>query len=308
MTDTETEAPSLSVVIASVNGPPMILECLEGLRAQRGQVSAEVIVVDVTGDQTVRLIAERFPWAEVVAVPERRTIPQLRTIGLKRSRGEIIAIIEDHCVADPQWYEAMVSAHRAHPDCTVVGGAVENDSRDRLVDWAVFFTEYSAYMQPVPRGIVTDIPGNNASYKRRAFEDLPGVDELLTGGFWESTLHPALVARGDRFLSEPAIVVYHKKHFGFWYFVSQRYHFSRFYAGTLVAGFGIVRRTVRSLAALALPPVLLVRIVSRVVRKRRHLGQLLLTSPLLIIFTGVWAFGEVIGGFFGPGRSPSAVE
>jgi GT2 family glycosyltransferase len=301
-------APTLSVIIASVNGPPMIVECLEALQAQRGAVDAEVIVVDVTGDQTVRLITERFPWAKVVPVAERRTIPQLRAMGLAQSRGEIAAIIEDHCMADPHWYEEIVKAHREHPECTAVGGAVENGSRDRLVDWAVFFTEYSAYMLPVPRGIATDIPGNNASYKRRAFEHLPGIDELLNRGFWESTLHPVLVARGDRLLSEPSIVVYHKKHFGFWYFVTQRYHFSRFYAGTLVTGTGVVRRAVRSVAALALPPVLLARIVGRVARKRRHLGQFLLTSPLLIVFTGVWAFGEVVGGLLGPGRSASAVE
>ncbi len=301
-------APDLSVIIACVNGLPMVRECLASLATQQGNVEAEVIVADVTGAETARLIREQFPWVKLITFTERLTIPQLRTVGLAHSSGKIVAIIEDHVVMDGRWYEEMVKAHHTHPDCIAVGGVIENGSYERLVDWAVFFCEYSSYMQPVPPGIVKEIPGNNVSYKRSAFEGIDSLEETLDQGFWETTLHEKLLARGERFLLEPSIVVYHEKSFGFLYFLSQRYHYSRYYAGTLFARASLPSRVFRSAVSLFVPPLLMGRIAARVVRKRRHLKKLLLTSPLLAIFTMVWAIGESVGCLLGPGQSLRKVE
>lgn len=297
---------ALSVVIASVNGLPMIEDCLAALAPRQGGGAHEVIVADSVGGETVRRVREEFPWVRVLAFSERQTIPQLRAAGLAASRGEVVAIIEDHCIAGPEWFGQMLEAHTSHPECVAIGGAVENGSRDRLVDWAVFFCEYSHAMLPISRGPARDITGNNASYKRRAFE---GIDQdALTGGFWEFSLHGRLRARGDVFWQEPAILVYHKKRFGFGYFLSQRYHYSRYYTGSITAGAGIGRRVARGLMSLALPPLLLFRIAAQVVRKRRHLKEFALSSPILLVFTCAWAIGELVGCLAGPGRSLYAIE
>ena len=46
-----------------------------------------------------------------------------------------------------------------------MGGAVEN-GKDGLVNWAVYFCEYTPYMNPVAEGETHDLPGNNIAYKR----------------------------------------------------------------------------------------------------------------------------------------------
>ncbi len=301
-------APSLSVIIASVNGPPMIEECLAALAAQRKSGAPEVIVADATGEATVRLIRARFPWVKVVPFEERRSIPDLQVAGLAHATGDIIAVIEDHCIVDPAWCETVVRAHRAEPDCVAVGGPVENGSCERLVDWAVFFCEYSAFMPPIPRSLTTSIPGNNVSYKRRAFDQMTIARETLTRGFWDQTLHAELLARGEKFLMDPSIIVYHKKHFGFWYFMRQRFLYSRYYAGRIAASARLVSRVVRTAATLGLAPLLLVRIASRVARRRRHFREFLLALPHLVVFTGVWAIGELVGSVLGPGGSLREIE
>ena len=50
------------------------------------------------------------------------------------------------------------------------------------------------------------------------------------------------------------------------------------------------------------------RIAQQIVQKRRHMKQLILTTPLLAIITVVWASGEVVGSLFGPGQSLRKVE
>ncbi len=301
-------SPTLSVIIACVNGLPVIEECLTALAGQRGDIKAEVIVADSTGDATIRCLQAQFPWVRLLPFAERRTIPELRAMALAHSHGDIVVVIEDHCLAAEGWYEAIVQAHEAYPDCVAVGGVVENGSCKRLTDWAVFFCEYSTYMLPVAQGVAGDITGNNVSYKRRAFEGIEDLSEVLTQGFWESTLHPKLRARGETFVLEPAIVVYHKKHFGFRYFLSQRYLYSRYYTGTLLSQTSLARRLVRSAASLALPPLLMTRIASRVMQKGRFLREFVLSLPLLAVFMAAWSVGEAVGCLLGPGDSLSRVE
>lgn len=295
-------APAISVIVVSAGGGE-IGECLASLHRQQGDIDAEVVVVDAGGRLDSTQVAQQFPNTMVLRADGGRTIPALRAAALRRTRGDIVAVMNEYCVADPRWYEEMVGAHRAHPECVAVGGAVENGSRTRLTDWAAYFCEYSTYMLPVPAQTVDDIPGHNVSYKRRAFEHIPDLDGVLSRGFWESTLHPILRRRGERFLSSPSVVVYYKKRFGFGQFLRQRYHYSRYYAGEVVAGTAWLRRLLRMAAASALPAVLLGRIIARVARKRRHLRELALSSPMLVIFTAVWAAGEAVGALLGPGRS-----
>jgi len=302
------DAPPLSVIIASVNGPPMIDECLAALAAQRHDSTPEIIVVDVTGESTVRLIEARYPWVKVVPLAERLSIPNLQVVGLAHATGDVIAIIEDHCIVDQAWCETIIGVHRAEPDYIAVGGAVENGSCERLVDWAVFFCEYSDFMPPLSRRCTTSIPGNNVSYKRRAFDEMGVSRETLTQGFWDQTLHKALLAQGQKFLMEPNMVVYHKKHFGFWYFLRQRFLYSRYYTGRISASAPLSRRVVRTVATLGLAPLLLARVASRVIRKRRYLQQFLFALPPLVVFTVVWAAGEIVGSLLGPGNSLREIE
>jgi len=60
-------------------------------------------------------------------------------------------------------------------------------------------------------------------------------------------------------------------------------------------------------AALALPPVLFFRTVSRVVAKRRHRSELVRSLPLLAVFVVSWALGEMVGYVAGPGDSLAKV-
>lgn len=298
-----TERPKISVVIASVNGPSYVGACLDSLEKQTLRDQAEVIVADCHGDGVTELIRRSYPDVRLLSFRERKSIPELRAIGMKNSRGEIIAVTEDHCLADSRWYERILAAHQAQRGA--VGGAVENASVERLVDWAVYFCEYNAYMNPVPAGEVGDIPGNNASYKR---EFLGHWGDMLDGGFWESFLHQRLQEKGVRLFSDPAIVVYHKKSFGFGEFMSQRYHYARSYAGMRVKGASLPIRLCYAGFCSLLPALLVARIGARVWSKKRFRGKFLQALPLLLIFSLSWAFGEFWGYLLGPGESLKKVE
>lgn len=105
----------------------------------------------------------------------------------------------------------------------------------------------------------------------------------------------------------PEIGVAHKRHYTIAEYLSQRFLYARSYAGARVRGMSLFRRLGFGAAAFALPPVLLSRIITRVLVKRRYRTQLLLSLPLLALFIASWTAGEIVGYWFGPSDSLSRV-
>jgi len=304
-TPAEQERPLISVVIACVNGTPFILDCLDHLTRQEGDVSYELIVVDCCGSAVREAIRHRFRQPEVVLieVAGRASVPRLRAIGMQRATGRLIAILEDHCNVVPHWMQSLAAAHAAGHQA--IGGAVENGSCARLTDWAVYFCEYVRFMPPLECGVVDEITGNNSAYDGDLLARLGSevYDEV-----WESFIHRRIRELGVPFYCEPAMLVYHKKEFGFFYFLSQRFHYSRSFAGMRVAASPIWKRLAYAGATPLLPPLLLVRMTRTLLAKKRRISTFVKALPIIGVFLMSWAWGETVGALFGQGDSLARVE
>ncbi|HST25212.1 MAG TPA: glycosyltransferase [Gaiellaceae bacterium] len=287
--------PGLSVVIASVNGMPYLGRCLDAL--SKRAPGAEVVVADWTDAETRAEVAERWPAVKLLSFDEPMAIPELRAAGVFAASAPIVALIEDHCLVSPTWAELLTSAHAAGHE--VAGGPIRNVATGRVRDWAAFFCEYSAVMEPMPHGPVPGLPGMNVSYGRKA---LAAIDDLLREGRWETWLHPRLQQRGFELWCEPDAVVEHDKGFELGEFLSQRYHYSRSYAGMRNPELG-PRRFLYALGTPLLLPLLYWRMARAVFSRRRLRKEFLVATPLVLGYVTVWAFGESIGYAFGGGRS-----
>lgn len=293
---------ALSVVVPSVNGMSDLSHCLQALAAQRADCDLEVLVVDRCGAAVRAELRRSYPWARLLEADTGTTIPALRARAFSEARGEFVAVIEDHVVVPAGWARQLLEA--AREAVQVVGGSVENAATERVVDWAAFLCEYSHCMLPLPAGEAEWLTGNNVIYPRAL---LARYTELLSAGGWENQLHDALRRDGVRLERRPDIRVGHKKHYTVGEYLSQRYLYARSYAGARVAGAPVARRVAYGAAALALPPLLFYRTVSRVMATRRHRAELVRSLPLLALFVTSWAVGEVIGYWAGPGDSLAKV-
>ncbi len=302
-------AVSASVLVGSVNGGDPIHSLLEALARQTGEVPFEVIVADRCQDGTAERIERDHPEVRLLRASVSTTLPELRAQALAQARGRYVLVTEDHTVPPPDWVESLVGALEHAPEhVAAAGGPVDNAMRERAVDWAAFLCEYSRYL-PLPGevpGEVDDIPGMNIAYRREAL-DAAGP-EALTRGFWESTVHPALLASGRTFLKLPDCVILHRKHFGFWYFVSQRFHYSRYFAGVRFAREERGRRALYTVLSAALPPVLLLRMARDLRDHPTYRRAFLRALPALVCFATVWGVGEAVGYALGAGHSLVEIE
>ncbi|HEU5117351.1 MAG TPA: glycosyltransferase, partial [Isosphaeraceae bacterium] len=270
--------PALSVVIASVNGWSVLEPTLKALDAQPERSRMEIVVVETVGGETRERLEAHEPPVAIVAMDEKRPIPRLRYLGVTRARGDVVAILEDHGEVAPDWAKQVLHAHQG--PWGAVGGSVEN-GRTGLVNWSAFFCEYTAYMGPVPEGEAADLPGNNIAYKR---PHLMRHARVLDDGKWESWINEKLRIDGVPTASTNRMVVKHIKPFKLGYFLVQRFHFSRSYAGMRRVDQSLSKRLIYGFGSLALPGLLMLRVTKNVLTKRRHVGRFLLCSPLVALF------------------------
>src|SRR5687767_14863719 len=294
--------PALSVVVPSVNGRQDLIGCLTALERQREDVDIEILVPDRCGAELRAEVRRAFPKATIIEAEAGTPIPELRAMAIGAARGRALAVIEDHVIVPPGWERALLDA--LERDDMVVGGAIENAATHRLVDWAAFLCEYSHCIAPLPDGPSDWLPGNNVVYPRAL---LTRYRAVLGGGRWENQLHDAMRRDGVSLVFRPRIAVGHKKHYTVGEYVTQRYLYARSYAGARVANAPRVTRLAYGAAAMALPPLLFYRTVTRVLSKRRHRAELVRSLPLLAVFVVSWALGEMVGYVAGPGDSLAKV-
>jgi glycosyltransferase involved in cell wall biosynthesis len=287
----------LSIVVASWNGTASLRRCLTSLEKQADKNTDEIIVVSNFSPD----IAQNGSPVSFHVSPGTSTVPELRRTGIEAARGNVVALIEDHCTLDKNWSAEIKKAHAS--TAAVVGGSVENASVENILDWAVYFYDYGKYMLPNRAGQADSLSGMNVSYKRAALEE---IREVYEDGFFETFANEELRSRGHDLLMMPSAVVYHNKSYKLRDVISHCYHLARSYAARRVAKATTGRRFVFILGSLVLPILLPARIVAAVATKRRNVVKLARAFPFLLVLLSVWSYGEFAGYIAGEGGSGQA--
>jgi glycosyltransferase involved in cell wall biosynthesis len=289
--------PEVSIIVAVRQAPFTIRTTLASLSAQCKDLDAEVIAL-VSADDSTRNVLKDFtaPGVRVIIQPPARGVPQLRRDGVLVSRAPYFVITEDHCTFPDGWLKRLLNELR-DKGAVAAGGPVLNGRRT-FSGWAQYFTRYAAFMLPVANGATRYLPGNNAIYARASIESyLP----LIEDGFWEAEFNHALLADKHAFWMNPDLAIEQHQHRGAFAYLPLRFRHGRCYGGRRFRA-ATSRERWRLLAATPLIPLILYwRAARNVIRKRRHMGIFLITTPLQMCYFGAWAAGETAGYVFGQG-------
>lgn len=264
--------------------------CLQALAPQADVEKIEIIVpYDERFGEIYRLRSE-FPWIHFLEGNGHMTYAELRAYGVREARGTIVALTESHCLPDPDWCARILEAHAA--DHGAIGGAVEKETPDKLLNWAAYLADYGRYMNPVVEGPTSNLTDCNVSYKRAA---LDAIADVWADEFHEPEVHRALQSRGESLWLSSRIVVHQQRSLRLRDAVWDRYAFGRLFASTRVSAATWPKRVGYAGFSFMLPPLLLGRIAANILRKGRYVGQFVRSVPALMLLTTVWAYGECVG-------------
>jgi len=114
--------PVVSVIIVTWNGKKYALECLEALLERGNALPMEIIVVDnASTDGTPEAIRERFPHVLLVRNDANFGFARANNIGIARSRGEYVCLVNSDVVVPAGCLDKMVQYLALHPDIGLLG-------------------------------------------------------------------------------------------------------------------------------------------------------------------------------------------
>ena len=296
-----TDPVPLTVIVATRQGWPMVAPCIESLDDQVREVGGELLVLDASGHDYPDL----GPHVRWLTQSPSMSVFQLRSVGYDESRGDIVAMTEDHCRPTPGWCRRILEIHAEHPEAAAIGGALENGTPDNLIDWAAFVVTQAPFVAPLPNGPVSRTTGaSNVSLKRRAVERLPSHPEFGTIELFDMG---EVVAEGEVLYQDDSLVVLHDQSMGIIGTSSVEFH-----NGRTIGGF---RRSVmdgrdwlRVATAGVLPVYRSARAIRQASRKRVPRRSLFGAVPLIFWLEYCTSAGELLGYATGPGDSPKRLR
>jgi len=294
----------VSVVIASGAGGDFLYHCLDSLKEQAQVANVEVIVVDRCGAYTRCRLRTEYPFVTVIPtrMEPRPSVPELRMIGVEQARGDIVAIIEEHCIASPDWIETIHNSFQESD--AAIGGPILDNQYTSPKDWVVYFSEYHNYLPPWSAGERYLLNGENIAYNR---QKLLKYQLSLSTGFWEVVVHPLLVLDG-KFRAVPKMIVRRTGPSNYLYYLKQRCLLSRAWGGTQREKVRPIKRLAYLVLAPVIPLLLLFRITHRVWQKRLLTSRYITALPFLVPVVCVYVLGEWLGYLLGVGTALQWVE
>ena len=119
------ESLSISVVVITRNRAEWLRDALESLAEQTRRPDEIVVVDNASEDHTEEVVAAFDAGLNVKYVYEPvRGIPRARNTGVNNATCDVVAFIDDDCVADRDWLKHIEIPFVKDPHVGVVGGEV----------------------------------------------------------------------------------------------------------------------------------------------------------------------------------------
>lgn len=196
----------MSVVVITKDRPAYLKKCLKSLSNQNFPIDLfEVIVVD--GGDAFEVIRSVDRCFNVIYVKQLgHGIPQARNMGIKRAHGEIIAFIDDDCIADENWIKEGAQ-HFSNREIGIVQGKTLLGKIDFSIEECV--RNYKLFFLGVK--IVTpnwNYQTCNIFYRKKAIDLVGGFDKELKAGE-DTDLAFRVKVNGYKSVFTDKAIVYH---------------------------------------------------------------------------------------------------
>ena len=223
-------SPLVSVVVMTFNRPEQLKRCLASLAAQTlGMERFEVILVD-SSTPTVDVHLEPFRDHLVIHhhAVTNRGVAANRNFGADQAVGDVLAFLDDDCIASPGWLAQLLMAVQRDSMVLAAASVVHADPQNVIAAAGQIITEIvNDFYNPLGKD-PRFLPGLNFALERDRYHSLGGCDSrfgLLAAedrDFIDRWLH-----RGGRLKLLSACHVHHDHRCSLRGFVRQYFNYGR---------------------------------------------------------------------------------
>src|SRR3712207_953177 len=134
---TDDEVPiRATILIPNWNGQRFLELCLTSLRNQSFQDFETILMDNGSTDDSVDFAARNFPEVQVIPLEDNLGFSAAVNAGIRASRAEYVALLNNDTEVDPGWLEALVEAAESHPEAGLFASKMVNFEDRRVLDGA----------------------------------------------------------------------------------------------------------------------------------------------------------------------------
>jgi hypothetical protein len=301
---TDPGEPVISVVLIVRHPDDTPDAVLWALSKQWPEMAAEIILVDGrpegsaprAGLSPVKLIYIQSPG---------QNMPRLKAIGVEKARGALAAFLEPKGVPNLGWFQSLIDTH-VRSGARAIGGSVIFSGRQTAFNRAAYLFEYGGFAPDEIRGgRIYALPGNNMALPRQPLSELCS-DILEREGLNKPFCQKRLLDANVQIEMAPEMSVNLQTNYRYWEFIKSRYHYARCFGATRLRLASPWRWAVLVVGALLIPVLVVIKSFSRL---RGNEGVKITPTVGLATFCIclAWAYGEIIGSWFGRGGACARV-
>ncbi len=197
----------ITAVVAAPDSFEEVETLLRALHRQTVRDQVHVLVVCPSHEKlAVPVDVESIAGeVEILETGEVLFLEDLRTAGVRAATTPYVALFEDHCFPEANWFEIVLS--RLEEGWAGVGTVIALGNPATSLAQAVYLLGYGEFGPPIESGPRDFIPGHNQAFRRSVLMELePGLDDALS---MKSVMMRALRARGHRLFLEGGTVAWH---------------------------------------------------------------------------------------------------
>ena len=210
----------LSIVIPNWNGKKFLAGCLDSL-AQQTYSQIELIIVDNgSHDGSVEFLQEKYPHVKLSRFEVNTGFSVAVNRGIQESTGELVSLLNNDTIVDPNWASELVRAMREHPEISSAGCKMLAYDDHGMLDGAgdgyrrgglpgrIGHRERDTGRFDQPRYILGAC-GGAALYRRSLFDDIGFFDDDYFAYLEDVDFGLRAQSAGHKCYYVPTSIVYH---------------------------------------------------------------------------------------------------
>ena len=209
--------PEVSVAIVNFNGVKALEPTIRSVLAQKGVRIAQVMLADnASTDGTVEFVRREFPGVRIEVLPENRGPNPARNKGLQLSTTDLVLVMDNDLVLEPDYARRLADVFRAHPDAGAVTGQIRVKDQPNEVQYNGVDIHYAGEIRLRDFGAkgvakITTVSAGAAMFHRGKALDVGGFDEDFFFGWEDGDLAFRLTLSGSPCYVDSAAIGYHIK-------------------------------------------------------------------------------------------------
>jgi len=187
------ECPLVSVIVVTRDRDTLLHQALESIDRQTWS-NRELVVVDHAGQDSTQALAVGYRAQYQAAVGE--TLAAARQMGVNAAHGDLVAFLDDDCIAEPVWLRALVAALNSEPRFAGMQGRTQAGPGP-IGSHAVRIGRPDPLYQTC-----------NIAYRQSALRRAGGFDLRFTGWFEDTALAARVLEHGPIGFQPDAVVLH----------------------------------------------------------------------------------------------------